>query len=439
MPSEARCVFQNRLTPFALGLGGAALTVMLLGGCGSDHKAADSEPPASANRDSEKIATSDAPKVDSAKNASPAECRKFADEFLQAVETGKLNKVNEKFNWPAMLERATAGIDAKPEVRKLFSENGARQAIDAERGFSHQLLETIKDGGKLAFLRVHNVDHAPRVLFRLVNKDNKLGYLDFVLGKNARDQVRIVDVDAAQDGQLLSATIREAYLQQLASEQPKLGASLAGDDRALFDAAPKLNLIAAFRRTGNYRRAMETFEELPRDVQARKNFLRLHAAIAQGLGGKAYTDALDQFRARFPDNPSQNLLSADDYLRNQEFDKAAGCIRRLDQYVDDPYLDVMLARLYLQADEPRMARDAADAAIRRAPRDIESYEVRLSVSLAEKNFDETARLLHFIGTRFGAKFHDLKKLPAYAEFVKSPEYQQWLKAPTAVPQQANNK
>jgi tetratricopeptide (TPR) repeat protein len=374
-----------------------------------------------------------------APEASPAECRKFADEFLQAVESGKLNKVNEKFNWPALLDRATAGIDAQPILQTQFKESGARQAVDAERGFSAKLLETIKDGGKLKFLRVHDVDHARRMLFRLVSKAAKLGYLDFVLGKNARDQLRIVDVDAAQDGQLLSATIREAYLQQLAGEQPKLGASLAGDDRAFFEAAPQLNLIAAFRRTGSFRRAMEIFEQLPRDVQSRKTFQRLHAAIAEGLGDKEYAAALDAFRAHFPDDPSQNLLSADDYLRTKQFDKAAGCIHRLDQHVDDPYLDVLLARLYLQAGEPRLARDAADAAIRRAPRDLESYEVRLSVSLEAKKFEDTARLLHFIGTRFGAQFHDLKKLPAYAEFVKSPEYTEWLKAQAGVPQQANNK
>ncbi|HEY5316129.1 MAG TPA: hypothetical protein VIK18_26615, partial [Pirellulales bacterium] len=292
---------------------------------------------------------------------------------------------------------------------------------------------------KLQFLRVHEVDHARRVQFRLVNKDGKLGYLDFVLGRNARDQLRIVDVDAPQDGQLLSATIREAYLQQLAGEQPQVAASLAGDDRAFFEAVPQLVQVAAFRRTGNFRRAMDAFDQLPRDVQSRKTFQRLHVAIAEGLGDREYAAALDEFHARFPDDPSQNLLSADYDLRTKQYDKAAGCIRRLDQYVDDPYLDVMLARLYLQSGQPRMARDAADAAIRRAPRELESYEARLSVSLEEKNFDETARLLHFIGTRFGAKFHDLKKLPAYAEFVKSPAYTEWLKTPTAVPQQANSK
>jgi hypothetical protein len=86
-----------------------------------------------------------------------------------------------------------------------------------------------------------------------------------------------------------------------------------------------------------------------------------------------------------------------------------------------------------------LARAAADAAIKRAPRELECYEARLSVSLEEKNYADTKHLLYFIGTRFGAKFHDLKKLPAYAEFVKSPEYTEWLKAPTTVPEQANNK
>lgn len=356
-----------------------------------------------------------------------ADGRNLADDFLKAVESGKLEQVNELFDWSTLLDRATAGIHARPELRTQFIETGKNQAASAERSFAAKLLEQVKEGMQLRLLRIHEVSQQPRILFRLVRKDGNIGYLDLLLAKDGKGRLRIVDVDAAQDGQLLSTTIRESYLQMLATQQPKLVESLSGDDRAFFLAAKELTNIATLRQADNFRQAMEFFERLPADVRSRKTFQRLHVAIAHGVGDEAYTAALDEFRKRFPDDTCQNLLSADEYLRTKQFEKAAGCIRVLDRHVDDPYLDVLLTRLYLQVGDPVAARAAADAAIRRAPRELDGYEARLSVSLAEKNFDDTARLLHFIGTRFGAEFKDLKKLPAYAEFVKSPAYEQWQK------------
>jgi hypothetical protein len=54
----------------------------------------------------------------------PAECRKFADELAQAVESGSLHPLNQKIDWPALLARATAGVPAPPDLQKEFIERG---------------------------------------------------------------------------------------------------------------------------------------------------------------------------------------------------------------------------------------------------------------------------------------------------------------------------
>lgn len=414
---------------FYLPLLASVLTALLAGGCGQGQQAA---PKANAAGAAQPAAVPFPPAL------SPVECSRFAKGLSRAIDSGKLNRVNDMFNWPALLGRATTGIDAPPALQKQFVERGL-QAAHEETGFSGKLVQAVKDGTTLKFLRVHDVDRARRVLFRMVRKDREVGYLDFVLGEDTFSHPRIVDVDPVQDGQLLSQTIREAYLQTLVSEQPKVVALLAGDDRLFAEAAPQLARVAGFRKAGKFSQAMEAFEELPREVRARKAFQRLHVAVARGIDEKQFAAALEEFRSHFPGDPSVDLLSADDFIRTRQFDKAAACIHRLDGQVNDPYLDVVLAQLYLQAGQPEAARRAADEAIRRAPRELDSYQARLSVSLAEKKFADTARLLHFIGTHFDAQFHDLKTLPAYAAFVKSPEYDAWLKAQAEVRKQANSK
>jgi hypothetical protein len=47
-------------------------------------------------------------------------------------------------------------------------------------------------------------------------------------------------------------------------------------------------------------------------------------------------------------------------------------------------------------------------------------------SLEDKDYDETLARLQEIDRTFPMVFNDLSKVPAYAGFVKSPQYAQWL-------------
>jgi len=50
----------------------------------------------------------------------------------------------------------------------------------------------------------------------------------------------------------------------------------------------------------------------------------------------------------------------------------------------------------------------------------------VTISLRDKSFDETLSLLEKLEQKFHTKFADLKTVPEYAEFAKSPQYQTWL-------------
>ena len=51
----------------------------------------------------------------------------------------------------------------------------------------------------------------------------------------------------------------------------------------------------------------------------------------------------------------------------------------------------------------------------------------VAISLAEKDFDETSRLLTVIREKFPKRMPNVTRIPLYAQYVKSPQYQAWLK------------
>jgi len=57
-----------------------------------------------------------------------------------------------------------------------------------------------------------------------------------------------------------------------------------------------------------------------------------------------------------------------------------------------------------------------------------AYWRLVDVSLHQKDFAETARLLNLLADRFQMQIKDLTTVPSYAEFVRSPEYKDWLES-----------
>jgi hypothetical protein len=63
----------------------------------------------------------------------------------------------------------------------------------------------------------------------------------------------------------------------------------------------------------------------------------------------------------------------------------------------------------------------------------EAYWALVAVALYERKFDETLQRLQELDQKFKPNFPDFASLELYAEFIKSPQYQQWLKSRKAFP------
>ncbi|MGE5191789.1 MAG: hypothetical protein ACM3U2_04760, partial [Deltaproteobacteria bacterium] len=93
----------------------------------------------------------------------------------------------------------------------------------------------------------------------------------------------------------------------------------------------------------------------------------------------------------------------------------------------DPLLSAKRAAFLLELDQVAEARKAIDAVLAAEPEERDGYAIGLDVALAEKNFDDTVKYMAVLEKKFGLQWGDLEKVEIFAEFVKSPQYREWLK------------
>ena len=124
----------------------------------------------------------------------------------------------------------------------------------------------------------------------------------------------------------------------------------------------------------------------------------------------------------------------DGATQNGDLDGALAGVDQLDKSVGgDPYLDLMRANLLVEKKDYAKARQHLAKLETWNSQLVDTQWVYVAISLAEKNHDETARLLNKVADEFGIEIQDLTAIPEYAEFVKSPQYEAWMKSRAAAP------
>jgi len=187
--------------------------------------------------------------------------------------------------------------------------------------------------------------------------------------------------------------------------------------------------MARSLREKRFEEGLAAYQELPDRLKKDKSVLILRFGLARGKGDKEYLAALQDMLTNYPDDPWADLLAVDAYLLTKQYSKALESIDRVDQAVGgDPYQKVVRAGIYIATGQVAKAREACEQAIKKDPMLKGAYWRLVDVSLQQKDFAETARLLNLLADRFQVQIKDLTTVPSYAEFVRSPEYKEWLKS-----------
>ncbi|WP_435020475.1 tetratricopeptide repeat protein [Tundrisphaera sp. TA3] len=357
-----------------------------------------------------------------------AECLAVGEAITKAIDEGDIAAFDRAFDWDAVYQSTTGGVEAAESFRKGFVE-GIEQARRANKGLSASIIQAVQKGGTYSLLRYHTKEKGPRLLFRLLSPEAGVNYHDLPLARRADGSVRVVDAYIYLSGEMISQTMRRLYIQGVAKASGGILNRLTGEDQRFLKAIGKISEMNEGLRNGKFAEVLATYKGLDPDFQKDRSILLIRLQAAQGLGDDAeYGLSIEDYRTAYPKDACIDILSIDYYTLKKEWPEALACIERLDKAVlGDPYLQVMRAGVRTEQGDFAAARADLDKAEAAEPDLIQSYWTRISIALKQKDYDETLRVLRLIRDRFQAEFADLATVPDYKGFTESPQYQQWLK------------
>ncbi len=357
------------------------------------------------------------------------DCRRFAKSLEKAAQSSDVAAINQAIDWDRVIHHATTPSEGTKEFNNIFILTTKRD-LRGKGGIGANIARLTTEGGEFRYLRTHTKEGKIFILFRLlIPKKPALDYFDFEVAKLNDGTVAAIDYFVYRNGETISHSIRRRY-QSIASAASKALArsELTQQEMDVAENSQKVSEMTACSDTGDGRRALEIYAQLPIAFQNEKNALLARLAAAHLVGAKEYDDALQAIRSAIPDDPCLDFILYDYYLSHHQYENLRAAIDRLDsQLGGDSCLDARRALSYVQEKNYKLARKYAQKAIDAEDTLSLPHYVLLQSSLEEKNFDETRRLLIVMQEKSLMTIPDLTALPAYAEFVKSSQYQTLLK------------
>jgi tetratricopeptide (TPR) repeat protein len=360
--------------------------------------------------------------------ADDKEAKVFAESFAKSVSARDAAAVRAALNATAMFQRTmeAAGIpeEARGGIQGQFS-TIVDPTIADFFGFNVPVNER---GSPLRLLHLRRVNGEQHALFRLVLANDGVTYFDASLVRQPDGKVQVDDVysfDTAISFSELLRLVVQGTLEKLMGVQAA-GASAETSTSRLLDAANEMHQRI---EANQGQAALDIYAKLPGKLQEQKIMMIMRIRAASKVRGKPYDDSIRDYRKAFPNEPNLNLLLSDAYLDHEMYDRMIACFDKLDETIGgDPYLDVLRGGACRLKGDLATAKSYFTKAIAAEPDLDIAYSGLLAISLQEKQFAETARLLSILQKKSPEHMPAVQSDPAYAAFLKTAQYREWAKS-----------
>jgi len=351
-----------------------------------------------------------------------------AEAIRDAVYSGDPVAIDRMIDWDYLGQKSTADIGATEQFRSDFIEGIDRARLEG-KGFSQSIVEAINKGASYTLIHGHVKERRRWLLFRLVHPAGGVNYHDLPLARRLNGKIKAVDIYVYMSGELISEGIRRLYIQAAAQATPGIIDRLTGEDQKFAKFVGKLKEMGDALRTGRFAEVLDIDKSLAPELKKERSVLLIRRQAAQKLGDDAeYSRSIEDYRKEHPTDACIDIISIDYYIMKKQYSEALACVDRLDRAVlGDPYLQSIRAAIHIEENDLAAARSALRKAIDSEPDLAEAYWSVVTVSLKDKNYDETLQTLRIIRDKLGTKVADLTAVPLYKEFLGSPQYQEWLK------------
>ena len=341
-----------------------------------------------------------------------------------AIKEDDLTVFERAFDVEALLDRCLVNLPVPDKEKKGFRA-GFRNSFKSESS----LRQIFAAAESYKFLRTRKIGTNTTLLFRLIVQSGGLNYHEHVL-ESRGGKLAIVDIHVFIMGELMSQTIRRAALSALAAEKPGFLDRLLGNEADIIRYSKDIRSVLQFSQKQQFREVLAAVRKLPESLQNQK-FVLIHKLMAAGqVDEPEYKRTIAQWERLFPRDPSLPLVSLDGYVMRKDYDTAIKMLETLDSTLGgDPYLRVLQAGQYSLKGDKAKARATAEQALKADPTLPSAVDFLLNLSLEEKRFTDTSKLLLDFETVSGANMElAIKDEEVYAEFRSSEQYRKFLEA-----------
>lgn len=262
-----------------------------------------------------------------------------------------------------------------------------------------------------------------------------VNYLSLIVARDPAGRARIVDWYNYLNGEAGHAAFRSLALAMAGDLRRPPIARLAArilrnparpDPEGSAELIKKMAELRSLLSAGKNREALAAWKRLPQAFRETRSGLMLRFRAAQGLGDDEYRRAMEDLKARFPNDPSLALSQVDAFFMRKDFEGALKAIDTIEDAIGgDPYLAVLRTQVLWNLGQADRAKAMLAQAMKNEPDLIDLWWAAVQLSLWRRDHGETARLLAEIESRFDVLMGDLRGNSVYSEFVTSSEFRAW--------------
>jgi tetratricopeptide (TPR) repeat protein len=281
-----------------------------------------------------------------------------AENFSKQIDSS-INYRNPKYFTSLINLKELSKRIEKSSPRKLSSamEKGIGQGLD-KTDMGGQIIRQVEKKGSYELVKHYEKDKVHHLVYRLYSEEG-LNYHDFELVKK-NGKVSIADYYIYLAGENFSSML--ANLLTL-FEKPSGNAS---DDE--YKSMETLQRIKSLMNQGQAKEAKDLFDQLPDKFRDQKTIRIIGLQLSSQIDNEMYLKGLEDFQARYPNEPNTYLLMLDAAILNKDYEKALSNINHLDSLINkDKFLDFYRALMYNLMEEPAKAREHLETLVQNYP------------------------------------------------------------------------
>jgi tetratricopeptide (TPR) repeat protein len=303
--------------------------------------------------------------------ATPADAKDFARQLQSSIEKRNPDFFNTAIDKKKFLKKA--GLGSGKNARSF----GA--GVEDRLNMGTTMINSLSKKATYQLVKQYEKNNKQHVLFRLYD-DGSLNYHDIELIKSGNN-VKIDDIFIYTSGEYLSETIKGLFQQMKGIMDKKSNSS---EESAVIKSLPKMRQLM---NEGKYEEAISIYETLPPNIQQLRAVQIIHVLIASGLDDtEKYSDAIEEYKKLYPDEPNMHLILIDGYVLKEEYDKALFSVNEMDRMINkDPFLDYYRYLVYSLKKDKANSKICIEKLVKNMP-DFEDGMLELiGTYLEEKN------------------------------------------------------